>query len=183
MSVYSNLASSTPTETAAYVAALLQLLGDDDPVIVLRQTPDAVQQLLDTVPSHVVASPEAPGKWSIRDVVQHLADSELVAGFRLRMVLAHDRPRLTGYDQDLWASGLRYREVDVRDAFELFSVLRRANLRYWEHLSSTDLLRVGIHGERGEESLEHMRRLYAGHDRLHLQQLKRIRASLVPAAV
>ena len=183
MSIFSNPASSTPTETAAYVAALLQLLGDDDPVIVLRQTPAALQQLLDTVPAHVVASPEAPGKWSIRDVVQHLADSELVGGFRIRMVLAHDRPRLTGYDQDLWASGLRYREVDVRDAFEQFSALRRANLRYWEHLSSTDLLRVGIHGERGEESLEHMRRLYAGHDRLHLQQLKRIRASLVPAAV
>jgi hypothetical protein len=126
---------------------------------------------------------QAPGKWSIRDVVQHLADSELVGGFRLRMVLAHDRPPLMGYDQDLWASRLRYHDVDVRDALEQFTALRRANVRLWQHLSPTDLIRVGIHGERGEESLEHMRRLYAGHDLLHLRQLERIRASLLPAAV
>ena len=182
MSIFSNPASSTPTDIAAYVAALLQLLGDNDPVIVLRQTPAALQRFLDTVPAQIVASSEAPGKWSIGEVVQHLADSELVGGFRLRMVLAYDRPPLMGYDQDLWASRLRYCDVEVRDAFEQFAALRRANVRIWQHLNPTDLIRVGIHGERGEESLEHMRRLYAGHDLLHLQQLERIRASLLPAA-
>jgi hypothetical protein len=132
------------------------------------------------VPAQIVASPEAPGKWSIREVVQHLADAELVGGFRLRMVLAHDRPPLTGYDQDLWASRLKYREVEIRDAFEQFAALRGANVRIWQQLSPMDLVRVGIHSERGEESLEHMRRQFAGHDLLHLQQLERIRASLLP---
>ena len=93
------------------------------------------------------------------------------------MVLAHNRPALTGYDQDLWATRLRYTEVDVRDALEQFTVLRRANLRLWQNLGPADLIRVGMHGERGEESLEHMRRLYAGHDVLHLRQVERIRAS------
>jgi hypothetical protein len=88
-----------------------------------------------------------------------------------------------GYDQDLWASRLRYRDVEVSDALEQFTALRRANMRIWEHLSPADLVRVGVHGERGEESLEHMRRLYAAHDLLHLQQLERILASLLPAAV
>jgi hypothetical protein len=180
MSVFSNPASSTPTEIAAYVAALLELLGDEDPVTILGATAGAVVRFLDSVPAEIVTRPETPGNWSIRDVVQHLADSELVGGFRLRMVLAHDRPRLVGYDQDLWASDLRYREVDVRDALEQFSVLRRANIRLWKDLSSADLMRVGLHGERGEETLEHMRRLYAGHDLLHLRQLERIRASLLP---
>jgi hypothetical protein len=183
MSIFSNPASSTPAETSAYVAALLHLLGDNDPVIVLRETPAALQRFLDAVPEQIVARAEAPGKWSIREVVQHLADSELVGGFRLRMVLAHDRPPLVGYDQDLWADHLRYRDVEVGDAFEQFAALRRANVRIWEHLTPTDLVRVGIHGERGEESLEHMRRLYGGHDLLHLQQLERIRSSLLPAAV
>jgi hypothetical protein len=183
MSIFSNPASSTPEETAAYVAALLHLLGDNDPVVVLRQTPAALERFLDTIPAQIAARPEAPGKWSIRDVIQHLADSELVGGFRLRMVLAHDRPPLVGYDQDLWASRLRYRDVELRDAFEQFTALRRANVRIWQQLNSTDLDRVGIHGERGEESLEHMRRLYAGHDLLHLQQLERIRASLLPVTV
>jgi hypothetical protein len=179
MSIFSNPASSTPADIAAYVAGLLDLLGDDDPVAVLRQTPAVLQQFLDTVSAEIVATPEAPGKWSIREVVQHLADSELVGGFRLRMVLAHDRPPLAGYDQDLWASRLRYRDADVRDALEQFTAIRRANVRIWEDLSPADLVRVGIHGERGEESLEHMRRLYAGHDVLHRRQLERIRAGLL----
>jgi len=183
MSIFSNPASSTPTDIAAYVAALLHLLGDNDPVVVLRETPAALQRFLETVPPRIAASPEAPGKWSIRDVIQHLADSELVGGFRLRMVLAHDRPPLTGYDQDLWASRLRYRDVEVGDAFEQFGALRRANVRIWQSLTAEDLARVGLHSERGEESLEHMRRLYAGHDLLHLQQLERIRASRHPVAV
>ena len=183
MSIFSNPASSTPADIAAYVAALLDLLGDNDPVVVLREMPAAVQRFLETVPPQLAASPEAPGKWSIRDVIQHLADSELVGGFRLRMVLAHDRPPLTGYDQDLWASRLRYRDVEVGDAFEQFGALRRANVRIWQSLTAEDLARVGLHSERGEESLEHMRRLYAGHDLLHLQQLERIRASRHPVAV
>ena len=176
MSIFSNPASSTSTDIAAYVAGLLHLLGDNDPVTILRQTPAALQRFLDAVPAEIASRPEASGKWSIRDVVQHLADSELVSGFRLRMVMAHDRPVLTGYDQDLWASRLRYRDVDIRAAVDQFAALRRANVRIWEDLGPTDLVRVGVHGERGEETLEHMRRLHAGHDLLHLQQLERIRA-------
>lgn len=178
MSVYSNLASSTPADTSAYVAALVDLLGDKDPVAVLRATPDAIDRFLAGLSHAATSTPEAPGKWSIRQVVAHLADSELVGGFRLRMVLAHDRPPLTGYDQDLWAARLDYRNADLRVAREQFSALRRANVRLWERLSPADLQRVGVHGERGEESLEHLRRLYAGHDLLHLRQLERIRASV-----
>jgi hypothetical protein len=176
MSIFSNPASSTSTDIATYVAGLLHLLGDNDPVTILRQTPAALQRFLDAVPAEIASRPEASGKWSIREVVQHLADSELVSGFRLRMVMAHHRPVLTGYDQDLWASRLRYRDVDIRAAVDQFAALRRANVRIWEDLGPTDLVRVGVHGERGEETLEHMRRLHAGHDLLHLQQLERIRA-------
>jgi DinB family protein len=183
MSIFTNPASSTPSDIATYVGGLLGLLGDKDPVAVLRDTAAAMARFLDTVPPRVVTSPEAPGKWSIRDVVQHLADSELVAGFRLRMVMAHERPVLTGYDQDLWANRLRYSEVEIKDALEQFTVLRRANMRIWQDLGPADLVRVGLHNERGEESLEHMRRLYAAHDLLHLRQVERIRASHLPAAV
>jgi hypothetical protein len=183
MSIFTNLASSSPDETATYVNGLLGLLGDADPVAVLRETPAAIRQFLDRVPREIEGRAEAPGKWSVREVIQHLADSDLVGGFRLRMVLAHDRPPLTGYDQDLWASRLRYSEANVGDAFDQFAALRSANIRIWERLTAADLQRVGLHGERGEESLEHMRRLYAAHDLLHLRQLERIRAALMPASV
>jgi hypothetical protein len=179
MSIYTNSASSTPAETAAYVDALLGLLADQDPVEVLRKTPAVLERFLETVPGQILTVPEAPGKWAIRDVVAHLADSELVGGVRLRMVLSHDRPTIVGYDQDLWAERLRYREVDVRDALEQFSMLRRRNMRLWESLGPADLARVGRHSERGEESLGHMRKLYAAHDVLHLRQLERIRTSLI----
>ena len=178
MSVYSNPASSTQADTAAYVAALLELLGANDPVAVLGETPPALERFLKRVRPELTTREEAPGKWSIRDVVQHLADSELVGGFRLRMILAHDRPQLAGYDQDLWSSRLNYHDTDLREAMEQFTVLRRANLRLWRGLSPADLTRVGVHGERGEESLAHLRRLYAAHDLLHLRQLDRIRTTL-----
>src|SRR6185436_15366568 len=113
---------------------------EEDPVEVLRKTPAALEQFLATVPAQILAVPEAPGKWAIRDVLAHLADSELVGGVRLRMVLAHDRPTIIGYDQDLWTDRLRYREVDVRKALEQFSVLRRSNLRLWQGLTAADLL-------------------------------------------
>lgn len=177
MSIYSNYAASTAAEISAYVGALLDLLGTQDPVAVLRETPGAVRRFLDSTPPEIVERPEAPGKWSIREVVQHMADAELVGGFRLRMILAHDRPPLAGYDQDLWAGRLRYCDVEVGNAFEQFKVLRQANLRLWQGLSPADLARVGVHAERGDESLEHLRRLYAGHDLLHLRQLSRIRAA------
>jgi hypothetical protein len=178
MSVYTNPSSATPEQTAAYVAALLDLLGDRDPLQVLRETASALARVVSEVPASRVTTPEAPGKWSIRDVIQHLADSEVVGGFRLRLILAQDRPPLTPFDQDLWADRLRYRDVEVDDAVEQFAVLRRANLRLWENLTPSDLLRVGVHGERGEESLEHLRRLYAAHDLLHLRQLQRIRSAV-----
>jgi hypothetical protein len=182
MSIYTNSASSTPEETAAYVGGILGLLGNQDPVDVLRNTPLALAQLLDATPAQILSVPEAPGKWAIRDVFGHLADSELVGGVRLRMVLAHDRPTIIGYDQDLWSDRLRYREVDVHEALEQFTVLRRSNLRLWANLTPSDLLRVGVHNERGEESLGHMRNLYAGHDILHLNQLNRIRKSVTAAS-
>jgi len=178
MSIYSNLASSTPAEIETYVGGLLGLLGPQDPVRVLQETPDLVRKFLEGVSPLTAARAEAPGKWSIRDVVQHMADSELVGGFRLRMVLAHDRPKLAGYDQDLWASRLEYGSVGVHEALEQFTALRRANVRIWARLTPSDLERVGIHGERGEESLARMRMLYAGHDLLHLAQLERIRAAV-----
>ena len=178
MSVFTNPASSGPAETAAYVAALLGLIRDEDPVRILGQTAAALERLLAPLPPDIVKRPEAPGKWSIGAVVQHLADSELVGGFRLRMVLSQDRPAITAYDQDLWANRLHYADADVREALEQFTVLRRTNLRLWKDLSPADLSRAGRHAERGEESLEHMRRLYAAHDLLHLRQIERIRHSL-----
>ncbi len=178
MSVLSGAGLLTPHQADAYSAALLELLGDRDPVSVLREMPDALRQELDRFSASQLGVREAPGKWSARMVIAHLADSELVGAFRLRMILAHDRPAIPAYDQDAWADRLGYEDADVEDRLERFSVIRRSNLEYWATASATDLARVGVHAERGEESLERMRRLYAGHDLAHRRQLERIRQTV-----
>lgn len=178
MSVFTNPASGAPGHAAAYVAAVLDLLGDRDPVDVLSRTPSTLPQAIEGLSREQLRQPEQPGKWSIGQVLQHLADSEVVWAWRMRLILAQDRPQITGYDQDLWAERLHYEEADPSDAIEQFTVLRRGNLRLIARASSDDLKRVGVHIERGEESLDHLRRLYAGHDLLHLRQIARIRSAV-----
>jgi hypothetical protein len=121
---------------------------------------------------------EQSDKWSIVEVVRHLADSEVVWAWRMRLILAQDRPPITGYDQDLWAERLRYRESDAQEALEEFTVLRRGNLGVLGKATPADLARVGVHVERGEESLDRLHRMYAGHDLLHLNQIARIRRAV-----
>jgi hypothetical protein len=181
MSEFSATGFLDPTQADAYSAALLGMLGSREPLEVLQVTPGALQRELDRFPAGRAGIRESPGKWSAGMVIAHLADAELVGAFRLRMILAHDRPALAPYDQDLWAARLQYEQADVQESLERFSVLRRANLARWTGASPEELARVGLHAERGEESVDRMRRLYAGHDLVHLRQLGRIRAAVVGA--
>lgn len=178
MSVFTNPAGAAIEQARAYVSAILDLLGDRDPLTVLRETPEQLERVLDNTSRHALARPEAPGKWSMGQVLAHLADSDLVWGWRLRLVLAQDRPTLTGYDQDAWADRLGYADADPRESVAMFSVLRKSNLRLVSRATPDDLQRVGVHVERGEESLAHHLKLYAGHDLLHLNQLDRIRSAI-----
>jgi hypothetical protein len=178
MSVFSNPATRSVEQAKAYTAAVLALVGSRDPIEVLRQTPSSLEQALCGLTEEQVGVPEAQGKWSVRELLQHLADSDLVWGYRLRRVLAQDRPVLSGYDQDLWAQRLGYAGVDAVRALRDFATLRESNLRLLGRASPQDLQRIGIHQERGEESVEYMIRLYAGHDLLHLQQLARITSAV-----
>jgi hypothetical protein len=178
MSVFTNPASRSKEQGKAYTSAILELLGDRKPLDVLPRTESALRKAIKGLSSQQLAKPEAPKKWSINQVLRHLADSDIVWGWRMRMVLAHLRPTLTGYDQDLWADRLKYAEADAEQSLREFAVLREGNLRLLTGASPEDLERVGVHAERGEESVAHMMKLYAGHDLLHLQQIARIRTSL-----
>ena len=174
MSVFTNPASASSEHAGAYTRAVLGLLGDDDPFTVLRSTPAALRSIVAGRSDAELSAPEEPGRWSVRHVVRHLADSEIVWGWRLRLILAQDRPPLTGYDQDAWADRLDYAHADVGESLDELEVLRRSHLRLLHRLPGPALERVGIHAERGEESVRHLLRLYAGHDRLHLRQAERI---------
>ena len=178
MSVFTNSATGAGEHAAAYTNAVLELLGDREPAAVLRETPSALQRAVEGLSPRQLREPESAGKWSIGQILQHLADSDLVWAWRVRLILAQDRPQLTGYDQDLWAERLHYDKADPAETLELFTVVRRANLRLVATASPADLKRAGVHVERGEESLEHLIRLYAGHDLLHLRQIERVRRAV-----
>lgn len=180
MSVYSNRAVDAADGAARYIAAVLELLGDDDPLAILRTTVAWCTERTSGLTGAQLIAPESPGHWGIAAVLQHMADSELVWGYRLRKVLAEDRPALTGFDQDLWADRLGYSAADRDEALSMFGALRDANLRLLTRAFPHDLERVGVHAERGEESVSHMIRLYAGHDLVHRRQLERLVAQSTP---
>lgn len=176
--------SDAVAQAGAYVAAILQALGSRDPLELLSETPAALRKAVAGLTPEQDGTPERPGKWSVRQVVQHLADSDLIGGFRFRMVLAHEAPELPGYDQDLWAERLAYQDSDLATALDDFETLRRLNLRVLRRATPEDMGRVSHHAERGDERLDHMIKLYAGHDVVHLRQIARIRQAIgAPAAV
>ena len=143
MSVYTNPASGAAEHAAAYVTAVLDLLGQRDPLAILDETPTVLSRAIEGLSAAQLRQPERRSKWSITQILQHLADSEIASGWRIRQILAHDRPTLTGYDQDLWAERLRYDQADPNLALEQFGVLRRANLRLLVRASPDELKRVG----------------------------------------
>jgi DinB superfamily len=174
---FSNPAGTAAVAASGYVRALLDLLGNRDPIEVLGQLLPWLTDRIRGVTDPALRRPEAPGKWSVIEVIQHLADSDLVAGFRTRMVLADDRPALQGYDQDRWARELRYREVKLDQALDQLGGLRQGNLALWKGLTRQQLDRVGLHSERGPESVGHILRLMAAHDLVHRRQIDRILSS------
>lgn len=166
---------ASPDPVAApseYQRLMLSLVGPDDPASVQEETPAAASAMVATAGADLRRRP-AKGEWSVLELLGHLADAELVMAGRYRWVLAHDRPPIAGYDQDRWVDRLRHNDDEPEDLLALFEALRRANLALWRRTPVPARQRVGIHSERGPESLDLMFRMIAGHDRLHLAQMER----------
>lgn len=177
-SPFSNPITRAPEEANAYVRSILELLGDRDPLSVMSQLAQELKKSIGRLSADELGRPEAPGKWSMHQTITHLADSEIVFGWRLRMVIAQDRPTITGFDQDAWTARVYGAYPDSRSAIQQIAVLREGHLALLGSLSEAQWERAGIHSERGPESVRLMSRLYAGHDLVHLRQLARIRKSL-----
>jgi hypothetical protein len=171
---FANPAGNAAAAAPVYVRALLDLLGDREPLEVMPELVPWIRQRLRGIPDATLRRPEAPGKWSVVEVLQHLADVEMVYGFRGRLVLSEDRPTIVGFDQDRWASLFRYREASAERALEQLAALRTANLALWRTLGPGERARIGLHTERGEESMDLMLRLMAAHDLVHRRQIDRV---------
>lgn len=164
-------------QAAAYQRMLLDALGADDPAEVQSRGPADAGALVREAGSDLRTRP-APREWSVLLCLAHIADGELVMSGRYRWVLAHERPELIGYDQDLWVDNLHGDDDDPEDLLAQYAALRAANVALWRRSSPEDRARVGVHRERGEESFGLMFRMLAGHDRVHLAQARRTLAAV-----
>lgn len=174
---FSNPAGNAAAAANTYVRALLDLLGTRDPLEVMAELLPWLEARLRGIAEPVLRRPEAPGKWSVLQVIHHLADSDLVAGYRIRMILTQDQPLLPGYDQDRWATEFQYQYTPLSLALGQLRGLRAANLHLWKRLTPQQLDRAGMHAERGPESVGHLLRLMGGHDLVHRRQIERILSS------
>lgn len=175
---FANPAGDAKAAAAGYTAALLDLLGARDPVAVWRELPDEIDRLTSDLTDDEARRPERDGKWCVQQVVSHLVDTETVYGYRVRRIVAEDTPPILGYDQDRWAQRLHYTEESLGQLRTELRVLRTRNLRFIERLSAAERERVGMHDERGPESVWHIVKLLAGHDFVHRNQLARIRRAI-----
>ena len=116
----------------------------------------------------------APDKWSIAEIVAHLADAELVIGYRMRLILASNGTAIQAFDQDAWAKTFNYNRRDPKTSLETFRMLRENNLRLLSTVPRSSWQNYGQHQERGKETVDHIVKLIAGHDLNHAAQVEKI---------
>jgi uncharacterized damage-inducible protein DinB len=163
------------TETAQeYVERIHRCLGNRGPLSVQRRTPASLARKIAGVPRRVLTRSPAKGKWSIAQILAHLAETELAWGYRIRKILEENGVPLQGYDQDRWEAISNYQTIDPKDSLELFRSLRRRNLALLGSLSPSALRRFGRHSQFGKLTISGIAKLLAGHDINHTRQIDAI---------
>ncbi len=152
-----------------------KFLDGRDPIPVITSTADRLRALAEPLsPAQADAAP-APGKWSVRELIAHLADCELVFSFRLRQTLSEEHAIIQPFDQEIWAT--RYAAYDLASALALFTAARNWNLKFLTTVDEADRHRPTTHPERGTMTLWTIVETMAGHDINHLLQLEQIAAA------
>lgn len=139
---------------------------------------DEVVSALNDFPAESLGARPIRGKWTAREIVHHLGDSETTSAIRIRRLLAEDNPLIQGYDQDHFATRLRYNERDMAPALEAFRYSRASTVPLLEIMTDEDWQRTGTHSESGAYSAEDWLRIYAAHAHNHASQIRRLREAL-----
>ena len=147
-------------------------LADRNPLDTISQTAGRLAHFVETLGSERVSASPAPGKWSVRDILSHLADGEVVFAFRLRQALAEDHHVIQPFDQDQWAK--QYKVYDALTALAAFAAVRAWNLALIRSVDPATLAKRLTHPERGEMTFQTVIETMAGHDLNHIQQIEKI---------
>jgi hypothetical protein len=114
----------------------------------------------------------APGKWSAREIVHHLADSEMTSAIRVRLLLASDRPQIAGYDENEFARRLHY-DRPIEASLDAFKAARRTTADILDRMSESDWAREGTHTEVGRYTMDTWLEIYAAHAHNHAAQIRK----------
>jgi hypothetical protein len=133
---------------------------------------------LNNFPAESLGTHPIPGKWSAREIVHHLGDSETTSAGRIRKLLCEDDAVIQGYDQDQFATRLRYNERDMAPALEAFRYARATTMQLLALMSEDDWQKSGTHTESGRYTAEDWLRIYAAHAHNHAAQIRRLREAL-----
>jgi hypothetical protein len=157
-----------------YTQRLLSYGEGKDPLRLQQAAPKKLASLIKGKTKKQLTRRPAPDKWSVVEILAHLADAELAIGWRLRQILSNNAASLQAYDQDLWARTFNYSRCDPRVSLATFRTLREANLALLKSVPRKLWDNYGVHQERGNESINHIVRMISGHDLNHLQQVEGI---------
>jgi DinB superfamily len=164
----------TPQE---YTQRMLAQLKGQAPLKIQAATPKKLGRLIGRASAAKLRKRPAPGKWSAAEIVAHLADCEIVTGWRMRQILGAPGTPIQPFDQDAWAAAGHYEKRDPRKSLEQFRSVREANLLLLKSLTPEQWKLHGMHAERGLETIERITCMMAGHDLNHTQQVERIVAA------
>jgi hypothetical protein len=139
---------------------------------------EEVTRSLEGFPEGALSAHPLPGKWSAREIVQHLADSEMNSAVRLRKLLTEESPRIQGYDQEDYARRLRYNERDIAPALDALRGARATTAQLLDSMGEDDWAREGTHTESGRYTAEDWLRIYADHAHNHAAQIRRLREAI-----
>lgn len=153
-------------------------LGEQDPLAVIGATPGRLGTLFGKLGAAGAEHSPAPGKWSPRQILCHLADCEVAFAFRLRQAMAEARHVIQPFDQDAWAAVYGSAALDVASALETYSALRKWNVKFIQSVPAGTKSKALNHPERGDMTFGVVVETMAGHDLNHLGQIERIAASL-----
>lgn len=142
-----------------------------------RRGPELLASALTGAAGSEVDFKPAPDKWSVREIVAHLSDSEIVGAERFRRVIAEENPQLVGYDQNKWAANLDYARRKPSASLETFRRIRAENWELLKDLPESAFERIGLHSERGPLTLLALLRIYAEHAEKHTTQIRNVRAA------
>jgi hypothetical protein len=135
-----------------------------------------VTEALEKISDRELDARPAPGKWSAREIVHHLADSEMTSAIRLRRLIAEERPAISGYDEEEFARRLHY-DRPIESSLEAIHAARRSTADLLDRLTETEWKREGTHTESGRYTVENWLEIYARHAHNHAEQIRGARAS------